>query len=113
GLALNLDEQLHLLQQFHYGEELEALAIQSGRFAFSFANEAFKSGDAEYLYCMIRHGTPRRIVEIGSGHSTLMMRRAVEKNMTEIGGYLCEHLCVEPFEQPWLEELDVTVVRAR
>jgi hypothetical protein len=59
---------------------------------------------------MVRHVLPRRVVEIGSGYSTLLVQEALQRNA--LGGHLCEHTCVEPFEMPWLERLGVEVVRA-
>lgn len=45
---------------------------------FSFDNSFFTSPDAEVLYCMVRRHRPKRIVEIGSGHSTRIIRMALE-----------------------------------
>ncbi len=42
-----------------------------------------------------------------------MAVKAVRKNSEEDPGYSCRHLCVEPYEQPWLEELGVEVIRRR
>lgn len=40
-------------------------------------NSSFPIGDACLLHCMIKHFSPKRIIEIGSGFSTLVMARAV------------------------------------
>ena len=39
---------------------------------FYFGNHSIESVDAEVLYCMVRDFGPKRIVEIGSGFSTLI-----------------------------------------
>jgi predicted O-methyltransferase YrrM len=44
---------------------------------FSFANDYFTSPDAEVLYAMVRLHRPRQIIEVGSGHSTLLFRQAI------------------------------------
>ncbi len=44
---------------------------------FSFANDYYMSPDAEVLYSMVRLYKPRRIVEVGSGNSTLLFRHAI------------------------------------
>jgi predicted O-methyltransferase YrrM len=44
---------------------------------FSFANDYFRSPDAEVFYTLIRTQKPGRIVEIGSGHSTKVARQAI------------------------------------
>jgi hypothetical protein len=62
---------------------------------------------------MIRNKKPKKIIEIGSGFSTLMAINALKKNMDEDRSYKCEHLCIEPFEMPWLEKTGVQVIRKK
>ncbi|MGZ3767554.1 MAG: hypothetical protein ACXVA2_23020, partial [Mucilaginibacter sp.] len=64
----------------------------------------YEAGDAEYLYNMVRHFKPKRIIEIGSGFSTLMVRNAIAKNKDGDANYHCDHICIEPYEVPWLEK---------
>jgi Methyltransferase domain len=71
----------------------------------------FGPGDAEYLYSMVRHYKPRKIIEVGCGHSTKMIRHAVDRNAVEDTAYACEHICIEPYENPWLEELGIRIIR--
>lgn len=112
GLNWNVDEQLELLQQFDFNNELVELPLQNrGEVEYFYNNEAFASGDAEFLYNMIRLYKPRRIFEIGSGSSTLLAARAVQWNRREDPGYTCEHVCIEPYEADWLETLGVTTIR--
>lgn len=114
GIQWNLPGQLEQLKQFVFAQELKDLPQKkSESLQFYLNNGAFESGDAEYWYQLIRAVKPRRIVEIGSGNSTLMAIRAVEKNRAENSGYRCEHVCVEPYEMPWLEQSGVTVIRSR
>jgi hypothetical protein len=81
GIDWNNEEQLSLLKKFDYQEELSAISWdKSNDLSFYFNNPSLGPGDAEYLYCMIRHFKPVRIIEIGSGYSTLMAKQAVEKN---------------------------------
>lgn len=62
-----------------------AYAPQIDRFAdpgrndvsYSFDNIYFTSPDAEVLYAMLRTHRPRTVIEVGSGHSTRIMRQAV------------------------------------
>jgi hypothetical protein len=56
---------------------------------------------------------PRRIFEVGSGNSTLMAIQAIRRNREETPGYDCKHVCIEPYEMPWLEQTGVTVVRKK
>lgn len=114
GLQLNETAQLKLVEQFRYRDELLAIPIEkAGASKFGYHNGSFESGDAEFLYDMIRHFKPGRIVEVGSGNSTLIARLAIEKNKKENPDYRCEQICIEPFEQPWLESIGVNVVRKK
>lgn len=112
GLDLNESGQLELLAQFSFADELVAIPRTApSPTEFGYSNDSFRAGDAELLYSMIRHFKPKRLYEIGSGHSTLMARHAIRKN--EEAGAPCEHVCIEPYEQDWLEDLGIEVLRAR
>lgn len=110
----NLAEQISLLESMSHAHELAGIGKgrSSNPAEFLFGNGSFESGDAEYLYQLIRLKRPRRIVEIGSGHSTLIAQRAIKRNAEETGTP-CDHICIEPFEAPWLEQLGVTLIRER
>lgn len=112
GINFNVDEQLNLLTNFNYNKELIKFPLKKeNEIEFNYNNNSYESGDAEYLYNMIRHFRPNRIIEIGSGHSTLMAQNAIKKNKSENPNYNCNHICIEPYEMPWLKELDVELVR--
>jgi hypothetical protein len=112
GINFNVERQLDLLRQFQFSEELNGIGTEKvDDTTFYFGNGAFESGDAEFLYNIIRHKKPRRIFEIGSGNSTLIARRAIGMNMVENPEFKCKHVCIEPYEMPWLERTGVTVHR--
>ena len=114
GIELNVTGQLDLLESFCFNAELDGIAgSKTDELAYHFNNVAFESGDAEFLYNLIRLKKPARVFEIGSGHSTLMAVKAIKKNKEVLPGYSCRHLCFEPYEQPWLEEAGVEVMRRR
>jgi len=114
GIDWNVDVQLALLNSFSTAQEIRKFTNQhfDGK-TFYFGNGAFGSGDAEYLYNIIRLKKPKCIIEVGSGYSTLMAIHAVDQNKEEDPGYACEHICIEPYERPWLETLNVTVLRSK
>jgi len=70
---------------------------------FHFNNGTFEHADAELLYSLVRHRKPRRMIEVGSGYSTLLAAAACERNRVE-DGIECELEAVEPFPFPILEE---------
>lgn len=114
GIDWNLSGQLQLLDSLVFARELEGIPHgKVGALEFHFDNATFESGDAEYWYQLIRLMKPRRLFEIGSGNSTLMARRAIERNRVDDPGYACTHVCIEPYEMPWLERTGVSVLRKR
>jgi hypothetical protein len=113
GIDLDVQYQLELLLKFHYNEELETIPLDKTReYEPYYNNVNFQCGDAEVLYNMIRYYKPRKIIEIGSGDSTKFARAALEQNKLD-SSIIAEHICVEPFEQPWLEESGITTIRER
>jgi hypothetical protein len=112
GLEWNLDVQMTLLEQFTFGEALRLLDGRSHRgHTFRYQNNWFGPGDAEALYSMIRHAKPQRIIEIGCGQSTLVAHFAIADAMAEDPQYQCQQICYEPFENPWLDDLGIEVIR--
>lgn len=114
GLDLRESEQLALLNRMDFQEELSSLALNTASAeGFSYDNNQYGLGDADSLYAMIRLLKPKRLFEIGSGNSTLIARKAIEANKKEDEGYCCRHLCVEPYEMPWLERAGPEILRCR
>ena len=114
GINLNIDNQINLLSKLDFSEEInELLAKHDNYKQFSFKTQTFLSGDAEFLYNMVRFLQPKNIVEIGCGSSTLMMQHAIEYNKKINPNYICNHICIEPYENKWLENLQVNVIRKK
>lgn len=114
GIDLNTEGQLDLLRRFCFNEEIGDLAgAKTDELTFRIENGSFEGGDAEYFYNLIRLVKPKRIVEIGSGNSTLIAMRAVAKNREESSDYGCKHVCIEPYEMPWLEKTGATIIRKK
>jgi hypothetical protein len=114
GIDLNLAQQLAILQRFCYQDELMSFPLkkpESAERTYHYHNTLYGPGDAEYLYSMIRGFKPRRVIEIGSGFSTLITTAAIRTNQVDDPEYSCDVTCIEPYEQPWLEQLNVTVLR--
>lgn len=114
GIIWNDDGQLKWLQKINHSDELKGKwDTHTVPPNFFINNGSFESGDAEYWYGLVRHLKPSRIIEIGSGNSTIIARQAVARNMLEQTDYFCDHICIEPYEAPWLEGLGVRVLRER
>ena len=115
GIEFNDNEQLDILKKFDYNDELLKFPLNKtdNNLEYCYNFGAFLSGDAEYLYNMIRLFKPGRLIEIGSGSSTLMAKNAINKNKIDCSNYTCEHICIEPYEQTWLEKIGVKVIRKK
>lgn len=114
GIDMREAQQLLLLSRMVLGDEARQLGEPSGQGRdYYFGNGSFESGDAEFLYQFIRLTKPRRVVEIGSGFSTLVVQRALRANRQDDPATVVSHTCIEPFEMPWLESLGVRIIRSR
>jgi hypothetical protein len=54
----------------------------------------FSDVDSAFLYCFIQHLQPQRIIEIGSGESTKVVRAALKAAGRE---QTTDHTCIEPY----------------
>lgn len=114
GLNLDKDRMLEFVGHLNYPDELLAIPETApDELVYSYDSWSFTHGDAEIFYGVIRHLKPRRIIEIGAGSSTLVAQMAIAKNKTEDDSYHCEHICIEPYENKWLEKLDITLIRKK
>jgi hypothetical protein len=94
--------------QLLHGMELFDAAILAGTYAkcrddverlmqgappafFDRTNNFYSTPDAEILYLMVRSLAPKRIVEIGSGNSTLIIRQAIAD-----AGLGATHIAIDP-----------------
>ena len=101
GVDMREGEQLELLEAVsaRYRSEYGRFPKHAGTSdcPFYIDNGYFVSVDAEMLYCLVRKHRPARIIEIGSGFSTLMTSLAIERNKQEDPLYKCRFVAVEPF----------------
>jgi len=117
NLHLDLGEanQLNALEALAYREELAEIPLKNPELnerSYYYQNASFEEGDADLYYLMIRNKKPKKIIEIGSGFSTLVALKAIEKNRSE--GFITELTCIEPYEFGWLEQLNnVTIIRKK
>jgi predicted O-methyltransferase YrrM len=94
GVRWNLDAQLGLARELDaYRPELADVPRlpRPGRTEFAWENWTFGGSDALVYYGLIRSLEPRRVVEVGSGWSSLLLARALERNERD-----CRVTLVEP-----------------
>lgn len=114
GIDWNVSSQLELCRLLTFSSELADLPRKKTKsLEFHLDNGLFDSGDAEYRYNILRAVKPKTLIEVGSGFSTLMAAKAIARNRADDPSYRCAHICIEPFENPWLEDLGVTVIRSK
>src|SRR3974390_1902930 len=105
SVQLNLPfaiESLDKLMQ-KFGPECSAFAKQPGHPHQYFTdNAAFGRGDGDVLYAFIRDIKPRKIIEIGSGYSTLLIGQAIRSNQHDDRDYHCDFVAIEPFPPSYL-----------
>ena len=75
---------------------------------YDFANGYFSSPDAEVLYTIVRTKRPARILEIGCGNSTKIIRQAIRD-----GSFECHHRCIDPYPREEISQLADVVIRRK
>ena len=115
GIAFRIDSQLDLLSRLRWRTEIESWPDAElpglGR-VFPLPDSQYGPGDADFLYQFLRLTRPRNVVEIGCGGSSKIIELALAANRAD-GAGPCSHVCIEPYENPWLERLGVELLRAR
>ena len=114
GIDFNIQEQISFLKKLEYFKELRDLNLSknSSNYNFNIRNGFFEEGDAEIYYSIIRYFKPRNIIEIGSGHSSLIALEAIDKNF-KANQIKSELICIEPYENNWLEKKGINVIRKK
>lgn len=74
AIDLREDAQLELMSAFKRFHDAQPFPAQrEPRRRYYFENPNYSYSDALVLHCMIRHASPKRIIEIGSGYSSCVM----------------------------------------
>ncbi len=71
--------------------------------SFFWGNDQFSHSDASLYYSILRRFRPRRVVEVGAGHSTKLATQALRDNGS---GRI---LCIDPHAPQWLSRLGAEV----
>lgn len=105
GVELDLEGQQALLESvrpfaadYRYGAS-GATEVGSPP-PFREPNGLFEGLDARMLYCMLRLRKPRRVVEVGSGHSSLLTADVSCRYL----GQRTDVVCIEPYPPEFLTE---------
>lgn len=102
GIDMNEASQLEVLRSLaeFSGELADVGSAVQAPGVFHFNNGLFDHTDARMLYALLRLFKPTRVVEVGSGYSSLMAARALAQNREE--GKEGSLVCIEPYPREWL-----------
>jgi hypothetical protein len=90
-----------------YGQEYEAWPTTGNGlppWAYYLDNPQFGRIDAEILYGMVRTLKPRRMIEIGGGHSSKLASAAIVRTRSEDPAYDCDYMTIEPYPSDYLRQ---------
>jgi hypothetical protein len=92
GVRWALDDQLEFIRR-QLGEHLRAFTPPAG---YTARNPLFPPVDAELVDAIVRRSDPRRVIELGSGYSSLLIAAALPPGAS--------HRIVDPFPSPKLAQ---------
>jgi hypothetical protein len=105
GIELSEDVQMNLLKKFKkYYDEIPFKETKMENLRYFFENTFYSYSDAIFLFCMIRHAKPNRIIEIGSGHSSCVILDTNELFFD----YSIKTIFIEPFPERLLSLIKET-----
>jgi len=99
GIDLHPEFQLRLMKEAFakFSHEYNSFPIKpTDSSGFYLDNDAFGGIDPYIYYCMIRHFKPKTVIEIGSGHSTLLGAHACK-----LSGCL-RYVCIDPWPREFI-----------
>jgi predicted O-methyltransferase YrrM len=100
GVSMNDSAQLEFLHEIaaDFGAEYREVpdSATDDATVFTLDNPSFGPVDAEVLYSMVRRLRPQRILEIGSGFTSLLIAQALRAN-SAAGGEACDYAAVDPY----------------
>lgn len=107
GIKLNIEENITFLETVCLPFKQEYFSFpkeKTNNFSQYYLNNGsfgFVSGQVHYS--IIRYFKPKKIIEVGSGHSTLVSLEALKKNNEE--GASFEFFAIEPYPPKYLKDL--------
>jgi len=83
-----------------YAKEFSPPIEKEDETSYYWKNPAFSYADAMSYYCILRYYKPKKVLEIGSGFSTMVANQALLKNDNN-----AELVLIEPYPKDFLYEL--------
>lgn len=110
GLELDLDAQVAFIEDWLTGA-LDGWHPPLHGPGLHLLNPFYGPLDAELLYAFVRSLRPKRVLELGSGYSSLVIDAAAQRNARD--GSPLEHRLVDPFPSPLVAARPVERVPAQ
>ena len=100
GITMNVAAQLALLQTVgvHARDAAYPTDPPPDPTTYHYGNDQYPPLDALFLHGAIRHFRPRRMIEVGSGYSSLVTANVNRRYL----GMSLEFTCIEPFPRQFL-----------
>lgn len=112
-INLNIEDQISFLSNLDKSDEiLRKFSNNKDADKFDIKNGTYEYGDAEFLYQFIRHIKPKKIIEIGCGNSSKIIRDSLGVNLLEDVNYSCEYICIEPYKPDWFDFGHTNVIKS-
>jgi predicted O-methyltransferase YrrM len=93
GIDLRLGAQKQLIAELaRYYPDQPFDARPTNRTRYHFENDFFSYGDGLVLHTLLRHRRPPRIVEVGSGYSTALIRDTIDLFALD-----AQHVAIDPY----------------
>jgi len=109
GVEMNEERQIGLLKEIcpKYYDEYKDLPLNAtdDPLEYYLNNGSFGFVSGQMLYCVVRHFKPRHIIEVGSGHSTLVTLKAARRNGTADGSK-SSLTAIEPYPSDCLSKIN-------
>jgi hypothetical protein len=107
GIDFHVEKQVEMLLELgrKYGDECDWPSQPSAQSAnFYTENGSFSFGCAAALHSIVRNYKPKRVIEVGSGNSSLVLSSALARNKAD--GVDVEYTIIDPYS-PWRSKQDL------
>lgn len=99
GIRLDVEDQLRLLSELAvYSADIDWPVEVAGPTQYFYSNDQYPALDAEFLYSALRHFQPKRMIEVGSGFSSLIVAEVNRRHLRRA----LKFTCIEPFPRQFL-----------
>jgi len=100
GIDLNVERQLALLRELRpWTSEIDwPVAQPADPTQYFYSNDQYPVLDAEFLYAALRYFRPKRMIEVGSGFSSLITAEVNRRHLSRS----MEFSCIEPYPRQFL-----------